>query len=179
MYELIMSKAGEKGVKERNPTVEKTRENVISDIKDENAKQLNPAMDISSGFRQSDREDVVKQVIDALKIEEMEASGETKIKITEGGINNTAAMSPTYPAGKYTVQVGSFKTERKAREIVENLASRGYPAFVKTAKNSRKEIWHAIRVGTFKTREEAELYGDELEKRELLIEEAIVVQNDR
>ncbi|HEX3033581.1 MAG TPA: response regulator [Thermodesulfobacteriota bacterium] len=151
MYELIMSKAAEKGISKIDRTTEKTSANVISEIKEEYVKQPNPATDKSFEFRQM------------------------KLKIMQEATSNAAAMSATYPAGKYTVQVGSFKTEKKAKKIMENLASKGYPAFVKTAKNSRKETWHVIRIGAFKTREEAELYGDELKKREPLVEEAIVV----
>jgi DedD protein len=66
--------------------------------------------------------------------------------------------------GRYTVQIGAFQREEEAKKIVKSLISKGYPAFIKSVDIPGKGTWYRIRVGKFKTREEAELYGDNLKK---------------
>lgn len=90
----------------------------------------------------------------------------------------TASIPPIQPNGKYTVQVGAFKTAKKADNVARSLTSKGYPAFVTTAKTSRNEIWHVIRVGAFETRDQSEQFGDYLEKHEPTVKQAVVISRD-
>lgn len=60
------------------------------------------------------------------------------------------------PAGEYTVQVGSFDEARLAGERVKQLSAEGYPAYA-IANTGNKGA--RVRIGYFKTREEAERFG--------------------
>src|SRR5882724_5298984 len=73
---------------------------------------------------------------------------------------NIAVAPAGETQGKYTVQIGASQREEEAKKIVKSLISKGYPAFIKAAEIPGKGTWYRIRVGTFKTREEAELYRD-------------------
>jgi cell division septation protein DedD len=60
------------------------------------------------------------------------------------------------PAGEYTVQIGSFDEARLAGERVKQLSAEGYPAYA-IANTGNKGA--RVRIGYFKTREEAERFG--------------------
>ena len=60
------------------------------------------------------------------------------------------------PAGEYTVQIGAFDEARLAGERVRQLSAEGYPAYaIANAGNKGARV----RIGYFKTREEAERFG--------------------
>jgi DedD protein len=80
--------------------------------------------------------------------------------------------------GRYTVQIGASQKEEEAKKIVKTLISRGYPAFIKAAEIPGKGTWYRIRIGTFKTREEAELYGNNLKKDDPDIKSVLIKVND-
>ena len=63
---------------------------------------------------------------------------------------------PYDPAGEYTVQIGSFDEARLAGEQVKRLSAEGYPAYA-IANTGNKGA--RVRIGYFKTREEAERFG--------------------
>lgn len=60
------------------------------------------------------------------------------------------------PVGEYTVQVGSFDEARLAGEWVKQLSVEGYPAYAIANTGNRGA---RVRIGYFKTREEAERFG--------------------
>ncbi len=60
------------------------------------------------------------------------------------------------PAGEFTVQIGSFDEPRLAGERVKELSAEGYPAYaIANAGNKGARV----RIGYFKTREEADRFG--------------------
>jgi len=70
-----------------------------------------------------------------------------------------AAAEPpiTYdPAGEFTVQVGAFDEARLAGESVKRLSAEGYPAYAITNAGNKGA---RVRIGYFRTREEAERFG--------------------
>lgn len=77
-----------------------------------------------------------------------------------------ATLPTIEPGGRYTVQIGSFQEESKAKQIVDSLKSKGYPVFIKQVDIPGEGTRYRARVGTFKTREDAGLYGDDLKNRE-------------
>ncbi|MGH7889718.1 MAG: SPOR domain-containing protein, partial [Thermodesulfobacteriota bacterium] len=79
---------------------------------------------------------------------------------------NLAALPKIEPGGKYTVQIGSFQEEDKAKQVVESLRSKGYPVFINEVAIAGQGTRYRARVGTFKTREDARLYADNLKNRE-------------
>lgn len=80
--------------------------------------------------------------------------------------------------GQYTVQIGASQREEEAKKLVKSLLSKGYPAFIKVAEIPGRGTWYRIRVGTFKTREEAELYRDNLKNGNPGIKSALIKVND-
>jgi DedD protein len=67
------------------------------------------------------------------------------------------------------VQVASFKEQDDADSFVKELRKRGHSAFRQAANVPGRGIWHRVRIGSFKTKYQAELYKDQLEKSERTI----------
>ncbi|HEX3033844.1 MAG TPA: LysM peptidoglycan-binding domain-containing protein [Thermodesulfobacteriota bacterium] len=102
----------------------------------------------------------------------------TEIKEQIAKTDTIDIPAPTQSNGEYSVQVAAFQAEEVAGKVAEELVSKGYPAFVRTVDDPRKGRWHVIRIGKFKTREEALAYGNRVNKEETMIEEVIVVSEN-
>jgi cell division septation protein DedD len=89
-----------------------------------------------------------------------------------------AAIPATQPGGKYTIQIGAFQKEEDAKQIVNKLKSKGYPAFIKTADIPGKGTWYRVRVGTFSTRVTAKLYAANLKNAEPSVKFVFITVND-
>jgi cell division septation protein DedD len=90
----------------------------------------------------------------------------------------TATLRTPQPEGRYTVQVGAFQREEEAKQIVNNLKSKGYPAFIKTAGVSGKGALYRVRIGRFNTREVARVYAINLKNLEPSLKFVFVTVND-
>jgi len=101
-----------------------------------------------------------------------------RVEEKEATKGNTETILSTEPGGKYTIQIGSFKTEEEAKETAEGLISKGYPAFVTTAQISGRGTWYRVRIGTFKTTKEAEIYRGKLKRLEPSMESAFITVNN-
>ncbi len=55
----------------------------------------------------------------------------------------------------FTIQVASLKDMKVAAEMAEILKKKGYQAYTVSAKIPGKGVWHRIRIGDFKNREDA------------------------
>ncbi len=65
--------------------------------------------------------------------------------------------------GKYTVQVSSWQTRRRAEEDAERYAAKGFNAYVQQAYIPSKEgTWYRVRVGRFATQHDAEQMASQL-----------------
>ena len=64
------------------------------------------------------------------------------------------ATSAPSGAGRYTVQVSSWKSMGKAKRLAQELSSSGFDAYVVDATVSG-EVWHRVRVGRFGSMDEA------------------------
>lgn len=69
----------------------------------------------------------------------------------EGGL--AATNSPTEDS--YRLQVAAFGNLDDANGFVSQLKLKGYDAYIVTMPNSRGEVWNLIKVGNFKTAQEA------------------------
>lgn len=107
-----------------------------------------------------------------------EKPAKTEMEKKEATKENTETTPQTEHGGKYTIQIGSFKTEEEAKETAENLISKGYPAFETTAHIPGKGTWYRVRIGTFKTINEAKTYGDKLKSLEPSVESVFVTVNN-
>jgi len=76
----------------------------------------------------------------------------------------TAAAPP--PAGSgYAVQVAALNVRSEADAIAKKLTSKGYAAYVQTPSDGTPSVYR-VRIGTFKTRREAESVASRLQKEE-------------
>lgn len=65
------------------------------------------------------------------------------------------------PQGEFTVQVGNYQDPRLAGQLVRQLSAEGYPAYA--IANADKQ-GARVRIGYFKTREEADRFGQLFKK---------------
>lgn len=82
-----------------------------------------------------------------------------------GKVKNSHQTAPAgiVQDGRYVVQVSVFKSARKAGALVEKLAASGYPAYVAEVQDPTPELsgaYHRVRVGTFRTLQDARQFGD-------------------
>lgn len=86
-------------------------------------------------------------------------------------------LAPSGSDTGYLVQVASFKDQEDADEFVTELRKRGHSAFRVAANVAGRGIWHRVRIGSFKTKFQAELYKKKLEETERTI--ALVIDPDK
>jgi DedD protein len=78
------------------------------------------------------------------------------------------APAPTPPAattGDYAVQVAAVNVRTDADAIARRFSSKGYTAYVETPPNGTGTVFR-VRIGTFKTKHEAETIAAKLQKEE-------------
>jgi cell division septation protein DedD len=88
------------------------------------------------------------------------------------------SLPPIDPGGKYTVQVGSFLEEKAAVQYLNSLKLKRYPAVVKRVVIPGYGASYRVRIGTFATRDKADLYGENLKKLEPYIKSVYITRND-
>ena len=78
--------------------------------------------------------------------------------------NNASASAPTPngPTTPYTVQVGAYKNRRQADDSRQQLASAGLDAYVVTLAAQEGVARYRVRVGTYRSREEAAAAAERL-----------------
>jgi DedD protein len=77
---------------------------------------------------------------------------------------STAPSDAAAPGSGYAVQVAAVNVRGEADAIVKRLEGKGYNAYVENPKGSASMF--RVRVGTFKTRREAQTVADKLKKEE-------------
>lgn len=87
----------------------------------------------------------------------------------------TPEISPEPPKiTEFTLQLAAFRGTEKAQELADELKEKGYYAYVIPVRNSKGETWHLIRMGKFRTREEAQDFAalfQEKEKMDAFVKE--------
>ncbi len=68
----------------------------------------------------------------------------------EGLVDSTSELEDSY-----RLQVAAFGNLDNANELVAELKQKGYDAYIVTSSNSRGELWNLIKIGNFKTAQEA------------------------
>lgn len=101
----------------------------------------------------------------------------TQLAVKVAQVPGDAIPAPSGSEGGYLVQVASFKTQEDADEFVGELRKRGHSAFRTAANVPGRGIWHRVRIGSFKTRYEAERYKAQLEETERTI--ALVIDPEK
>ena len=68
----------------------------------------------------------------------------------------TAEAAPTAPStSAWTIQVGAYKNQRQAEDLRQQLAASGLEAYVATLPAKEGQARFRVRIGTYRTREEA------------------------
>jgi cell division septation protein DedD len=76
-----------------------------------------------------------------------------------------ASSAAPAPGSGYAVQVAALNVRSEADAIAKKLASKGYAAYVQTPSDGTPSVYR-VRIGTFKTRREAETVAARLQKEE-------------
>ncbi|MCH7927520.1 MAG: lytic transglycosylase domain-containing protein [Candidatus Dadabacteria bacterium] len=77
--------------------------------------------------------------------------------------------------GKYLIQLASYPKLGLAQELEHVLKSKGYPAFIQKAYLPSRGTWYRVRIGSFTTKQEAQIYKNSLKTSEPFLNDAIVV----
>ncbi len=75
------------------------------------------------------------------------------------------ASAPPAPGSGYVVQVSALNVRSEADAIAKRLAAKGYAAYVQSPANGTPAVYR-VRVGTFKTKREADTMAAKLQKEE-------------
>jgi cell division septation protein DedD len=81
------------------------------------------------------------------------------------GKETERAAAPPLPSQGYAVQIAALNVRSEADAMAKRLASKGYAAYVLTPANGTPAVYR-VRIGTFKTRREAETMAAKLQKEE-------------
>lgn len=115
--------------------------------------------------------------VDTAAVDTARIPSEEAIESKVESVKEKAAAKPAVPAakraatrvaskpyrGNFTVQVSSWRTMSRAKQIASDLKSRGYDAYVQKAYIVEKdEIWYRVRIGTFQSYRAAKEVADEL-----------------
>ena len=68
--------------------------------------------------------------------------------------------------GEYTLQIAAFKTMERAEMGANELKRKGYDVYTISTINSKGERWNLLRMGKFKTEEEAKNFAATLQQKE-------------
>lgn len=93
-----------------------------------------------------------------------EAAKAEPVKVEAPKADPKAPSATGAPGNGYAVQVAAVNARGEADAIVKRLSGKGYAAYVETPKGSASVF--RVRVGTFKTRREAQTVADKLKKEE-------------
>lgn len=79
----------------------------------------------------------------------------------------SASQPESFPSGKFTVQVGSYPTEKDAVERVQALKKLGFPYAYFSAKQlgDQKETWYRVWLGFYPDFDSAKKSGERLQER--------------
>jgi len=88
----------------------------------------------------------------------------------------TVPAKSTGPAGTFSVQVAASQDMTEANQWVQGWRDKGYSAYMMAADIPSKGRWYRVRLGTFPSRETAEVFASQLKEKEQV--QAIAVQNE-
>ncbi len=92
-------------------------------------------------------------------------------RIQTAALRVPAPLEPVEPveeAGRYTIQVGAFRSKENSEAAVRDLESRGYDPFVVPMTTRKRNVLHTVRIGRYPTRQEALQAAADLRDREKL-----------
>jgi cell division septation protein DedD len=98
---------------------------------------------------------------------EIEGKEEVKPQVAKAEQPETRTIPEgKMPAGRFTVNVGSFRKRDRAERLMKQLEEKGYEAFVAEATIPQKGTWYRVSVGRFTSRGEAGSFAQALKEKE-------------
>lgn len=94
--------------------------------------------------------ELVDNTLTPSSLNTVEVAEENESTLAEGDLAADLSLGDSY-----RLQVAAFGNIDDANDIVSNLKLKGYDAYIVTTPNSRGEVWNLIKVGNFKTAQEA------------------------
>jgi cell division septation protein DedD len=79
-----------------------------------------------------------------------------------------SSLKPVSRDGPFTIQVGSFADKEQAENFTQHLRRKGYPAYVASQVISGMGRMYQVRIGHYRTRDEAKREAKHIGKREKL-----------
>ena len=74
------------------------------------------------------------------------------------------------PVNKYAVQICVYEKEKEARQLVNNLKGRNYPAYFTTRVSPKGRTYYNIYIGKFRTERAASSFLDKIRNKKELEE---------
>jgi len=78
----------------------------------------------------------------------------------------TATSEGKLQAGRYTVNIASFRDKRNTDPLMRELEEKGYEVFIEKANIPQKGVWYRVAVGRFPSRRQAQAFARELKERD-------------
>jgi cell division septation protein DedD len=91
----------------------------------------------------------------------------TATEASSSASNNSQVTADFDPSGRFVVQVGSWRSETKASDLVDVWKQRGYDsAYMESYGNeSTGDVWFRVRLGNMASRPEADALVNQLKQR--------------
>ena len=93
------------------------------------------------------------------------SAGSSQAPPVPAGKETASPAATPLPTQGYAVQIAALNVRSEADAMAKRLASKGYAAYVLTPANGTPAVYR-VRIGTFKTRREAETMAAKLQKEE-------------
>ena len=97
------------------------------------------------------------------------AQGTNPVPQAVDGAGNSSLGTGNSLRESYSVQVASFLTPERAQRLIEELASKGYRAYVHPFEAPGRRLWYRVKVGKFADRATASLTLEKLGNPEAMI----------
>lgn len=106
------------------------------------------------------------ELLSSTRVTSEPADGLTQLAADRATVPAHAEPARPGRAGKYQIQVASFREKREADAYAERLRERGHSAYAQAARVPGRGLWHRVRIGPFESRFETLNYQQAFERKE-------------
>lgn len=75
-------------------------------------------------------------------------------------------VEPSDPWEVFSIQVGVFRNQAKARQMISSMQAKGYPTHLLTATDDNGQEWYAVRIGAYPDSSKAGQVADQFKEQE-------------
>lgn len=105
-------------------------------------------------------------LLESTKVTQEPQDALTQLAAEKASVGDGAPLAEAGAEGGFQIQVASFQKQGEAEEFVRELRQRGHHAYRQAAYVANRGLWHRVRIGPFKTSQEAAKYKSGFEKKE-------------